>query len=92
MLKCFRTFGRATLIIALGCKLSGGFVSLAKETTDAKPAGELTALELLAQTGAGTETNQTLRLRGADARQQLLVNAKFSATLPRTWLKTVWET
>ena len=89
MLKCSRTFGWATLVIALVCKLSGGLVALAKETTDAKPAGELTALELLAQPGTGTETNQTLRLRGADARQQLLVNAKFNTGAVRDYTREV---
>src|SRR5882672_1002512 len=61
--------------------------ALAKETADSP--GELKRLELLAQTGASTGTNQVLRLRGADARQQLLVTASFSTGALRDYTREV---
>src|SRR2546425_9569990 len=66
---------------------SGGFLAVAKETADSP--GELTRLELFAQTAAGTGTNQILRLRGADARQQLLVTASFSTGALRDYTREV---
>src|SRR5882672_5260364 len=65
------------LLMLMG-SVSGGFLALAKETAGPDSPGELTRLELFVQTAASTETNQVLRLRGADARQQLLVTATFS--------------
>ena len=59
---------------------------LAKETTDSP--GELTRLELFAQT-ASSGTNQVLHLRGADARQQLLVTATLSTGALRDFTREV---
>src|SRR6185295_8535512 len=59
------------------------------EPAGADSPGELTRLELLAQTATGTETNRELRLRGADARQQLLVTASFSTGALRDYTREV---
>src|SRR6266571_3788251 len=69
--------------------LSGGFLSLAKETAVPDSPGELTRLELFAQTADSTGTNQVLRLRGADARQQLLVTANFRSGALRDYTREV---
>src|SRR6266571_5048018 len=69
--------------------LSGGFLSLAKEAAAPDSPGELTRLELFAQTANTTGTNQVLRLRGADARQQLLVTANFSTGALRDYTREV---
>jgi hypothetical protein len=53
--------------------LSPGGASLAKETDDSNSSGRTLNLQLHVRTD---KTNQTLRLQGADARQQLLVTAK----------------
>ena len=89
MLNRLKTITFAALIVALVGNFSGGFRALAKETTASKPSGELTALELLTRPAAGTETNQMLRLRGADARQQLLVTAKFNTGAVRDYTREV---
>jgi len=73
-----KTITLAPLIFALSGSFSGGFPALAKETAGPDWPGELTRLELFAQTSASTGSNQVLHLRGADARQQLLATASFS--------------
>src|SRR5207302_10904454 len=78
----------ARLLIALGGS-SFCFPALAKETPGTDSPGELTHLELFAQTAAGTETNQVLHLRGADAREQLLVTANFSTGALRDYTREV---
>src|SRR5438445_3821480 len=76
------------LLVMLG-SFSGGFLALAKETAGLDSSAELTHLELFAQTAASTGTNQVLRLRGADARQQLLVTATFSTGGLRDYTREV---
>src|SRR5207253_3107230 len=78
----------AILLLAVGSFL-GAFLALAKETAGPDSPGELTRLELFAQSAAGTGTNQDLRLRGADARQQLLVTASFSSGALRDYTREV---
>lgn len=65
------------------------FPGLAEETARTDSPGELTGLELFAPTAAGTGTNQVLRLRGADARQQLIVTATFSTGAARDYTREV---
>src|SRR5438105_9934857 len=84
-----KTVRFAPLIIALIGSVSGGSLAVAKETAAPDLPGELTRLEVLAQTAAGAETNQVLRLRGADARQQLLVTASFSTGALRDYTREV---
>src|SRR5438876_1071647 len=69
--------------------LIGGLAALANKTAAQDSRGELTRLELFAQTAASTESNQVLRLRGADARQQLLVTASFSSGALRDYTREV---
>src|SRR5438876_1709229 len=76
-------------LLMVMASFSGGFPALAKETAAPDSPGELTRLKLLAQTAAGPETNQVLRLRGADARQQLLVTASFSTGALRDYTREV---
>src|SRR5438132_2552556 len=76
-------------VLAVLASFSGGFLALAKETAGPDSPGELTRLEVFAQTAAGTGTNQVLRLRGADARQQLLVTASFSSGALRDYTREV---
>src|SRR5207249_12320120 len=76
-------------LLMVMASFSGGFPALAKETAAPDSPGELTRLKLLAQTAAGPETNQVLRLRGADARQQLLVTASFSTGALRDFTREV---
>src|SRR5437867_10037074 len=77
----------APLIIELLGSASGCSLALAKETADLT--AELTRLELLVPTAASTGTNQVLRLRGAEARQQLLVTASFSTGALRDYTREV---
>src|SRR5205809_2820997 len=83
MARCVSLYLFVLLVIGT---LSGGFLSLAKAAGPDSP-GELTRLELLAQTANTTGTNQVLRLRGADARQQLLVTANFSTGALRDYTR-----
>src|SRR6266850_1109502 len=76
------------LLMVLG-SLWGGSPAPAKETAGPDSPGELTRLELFAQPAASAETNQVLRLRGADARQQLLVTANFSTGALRDYTREV---
>src|SRR5882672_1826921 len=76
------------LLMVLG-SLWGGSPAPAKETAGPDSPGELTRLELFAQPAASAETNQVLRLRGADARQQLLVTASFSTGALRDYTREV---
>src|SRR5688572_18506664 len=62
---------------------------LAKETAGGASPGESSHLELSAPIAASAETNQVLRLRGADARQQLLVTASFSTGALRDYTREV---
>src|SRR5262249_6245995 len=66
---------------------SGGFQAPAKETAD--PPGELTRLELFGPTVSSNGSNQVLHVRGADARQQLLVTANFSTGALRDYTREV---
>src|SRR2546422_272945 len=75
MARCVSSYLFLLMVIA---SFSGGFLALAKETPGPDSSGELKGLELFVPTAAGTETNKVLRLRGADARQQLLVTASFA--------------
>ena len=84
-----RTVALAPLIIGLMIRLCGRLPALAKEAPGSDSPGDLTRLELLAQTATGTGTNPVLRLRGADARQQLLVNASFSTGALRDYTREV---
>jgi hypothetical protein len=89
MLHRSKTITLAALIVLLIGSFSSGSLALAKETAGPDSPGELTRLELLAQTATGTETNQVLHLRGADARQQLLVTASFSTGALRDYTREV---
>jgi len=82
-----KTFTLLPLIVALIG--TGDLPAPAKETAGPDSVGELTRLELFAQTATGTETNRQLRLRGADARQQLLVTASFSTNALRDYTREV---
>jgi len=66
-----------------------GSPALANGTAGLDSPGELTRLELVARTVDSTATNQVLRLRGADARQQLLVTASFSSGALRDYTREV---
>src|SRR6266478_6853034 len=76
-------------LLMVMASFSGGFPALAKETAAPDSPGELTRLELFAQTADSTGTNQVLHLRGADARQQLLVTANFSSGALRDYTREV---
>jgi len=84
-----KTVTLALLIIGLIGIFSAGFLAPAKEPAGPDSPGELTRLELFAQTAASAETNQVLRLHGADARQQLLVTAAFSTGALRDYTREV---
>ena len=71
------SFSRALVLMIVIGTLSGGFPALATETPAADSPTQLTRLELLAPTTADPG-NQGLHLRGADARQQLLVTAALN--------------
>ncbi len=77
------------LLIALTGNCLFSSAAPARETADSKQAGELTNLELFAHTASGADTNRVLRLRGADARQQLLVTASFSTGALRDYTREV---
>src|SRR6266496_4237172 len=85
--RCVDTVTLASLIIALIGSFS--VLALAQETAGPDSPGELTRLELLVPTAASMETNQVLRLRGADARQQFLVTASFSTGALRDYTREV---
>src|SRR5438045_3753466 len=89
MLNRSKTITLASLIIALIGGLSGGFPTSAKEGVVPDSPGELMRLELVAQSATNAPTNQVLHLRGADARQQLLVNAIFSKGELRDYTREV---
>src|SRR5258707_7203009 len=76
------------VLAALGC-LPSSFLAVAKEKAGPDSPGELSRLEMFAQTAASTGTNQVLRLRGADARQQLLVTATLSTGALRDYTREV---
>ena len=79
-------------LAALTISLIGGFGCLSGLTEEMRrldPPGELTHLELFVPTAASPETNRVLHLRGADARQQLLVTASFSAGGLRDYTREV---
>ena len=84
-----KTITAAPLIIALISGCLNGLSAWAKESAAPDLPGELTRLELLAQTASGTETNRELHLRGADARQQLLVTANFNTGALRDFTREV---
>ncbi len=71
----------------LGILISG--FAAAPEQEDAKPAGDITKLELFTRTPLPGETNIALHLRGADARQQLLVTARFNTGALRDYTREV---
>ncbi len=77
-----------TFVLALMSGFSGSLAP-AKETAPPDSPGELTRLELVAQTATGTGSNQVLFLRGADARQQLLVTASFNTGAARDYTREV---
>lgn len=69
---------------------SAGLAQPAEALPVGDPAtGELKTLELFASTAAKSGTNQILHLRGADARQQLLVTARFSSGALRDYTRQV---
>src|SRR5262245_26985951 len=68
-----REYSRAILTLML---LLSAATALASEATESAFTGKTVSLQLHVRTD---KTNQTLRLQGADARQQLLVTAKQSS-------------
>jgi hypothetical protein len=75
--------------VALGIFLGpAAFPILAKEVAGADDPGEVTRLEVLVPTAVGG-TNRALHLRGADARQQLLVTATFRSGALRDYTRQV---
>src|SRR5688572_23907464 len=86
MARCASLLGFLLTLVGI---FSVGFPALANETVGPDSPVELTRLELFVQTAASTETNQVLRLRGADARQQLLVTAHFSTGALRDYTREV---
>ena len=64
-------------------------MALAKEAVGMDSHGELTHLDLFAQAASGTDNNRELHMRGADARQQLLVTASFSSGALRDYTREV---
>src|SRR5205823_2593983 len=68
---------------------SGARLALAGGAAGPVSPGELTGLQLFAQTATKTETNQVLHLRGADAREQLLVTGSFSTGALRDYTREV---
>src|SRR5437870_9942232 len=84
-----KTVTLGSLIIAVIGGFSGGFPAMATETAAPDSLGELTRLEVFAQTVDTAGTNQVLHLRGADARQQLLVTANFSTGALRDFTREV---
>src|ERR1051325_997557 len=81
----FKTVAFAPMLISLAGSLSVSAPAMG--ATDSS--GELTRLELFAQSDATTGSNQLLRLRGADARQQLLVTATLSSGALRDYTRQV---
>ncbi len=76
MLNHTKTIRLAAWIMALVGGAATASIVHAKQTSDSRPPGELSGLEIFAE---GTSAaNQAIHLRGADARRQLLVTAKFS--------------
>src|SRR5262245_47480524 len=89
MLNCRKPTTHAALLIALiGC-LFVAVTSLANETPGPDSLGDLTQIEFFAQTATTIGTNKLLRMRGADARAQLLVNATFSSGVLRDFTREV---
>jgi hypothetical protein len=74
------------LIVFVFCFAS---TSQAAESSERKQPGKLTSLLLHVQTPSESEPAQTLHLRGADARQQLLVTAKFDTGEVRDFTRQV---
>src|SRR5205809_6672636 len=75
----------ASIVIVL---LTRG-VGIAKDTPAATPLGKPIALQLHAQSSGEEKSAQPIRLRGADARQQLLATAKFSTGSLRDYTRQV---
>ena len=74
------------LIVFVFCFAS---TSQAAESSERKQPGKLTSLQLHVQTPSENEPAQTLHLRGADARQQLLVTVKFDTGEVRDFTRKV---
>ena len=82
----------SALNLAAACAVllfSGTLVSFGKESVEAKSPGKLAGLQIHYRTSTGGEATETLRLRGADARQQLLVTAQFSEGALRDYTHSV---
>jgi hypothetical protein len=75
-------------LLVLMSSFSGSYAALGKDTPGFDSPGELTHFEIFAQT-ASPGSNQVLHLRGADARQQLLVTATFSTGTLRDYTREV---
>jgi len=87
MLNHTKTIRLAAWIMALVGGAATVSVVHAKQTSDSRPPGELTSLEIFAE--GASETNQAIHMRGADARRQLLVTAKFSQGDVRDYTREV---
>ncbi len=71
--------------------LIGGLSGVCRITAGeaADSLGALTGLEISAQPASTAQSNAVLHLRGADARQQLLVTANFTHGAVRDWTREV---
>src|SRR5258708_18970481 len=73
------------LLLALGATTPAG----AKETAGSGLPGKLPSLKIHFQSSGEDQTGETLRLRGHDARQQLLITAKFDGGAVRDFTRQV---
>src|SRR5260370_19431595 len=73
------------LLLTLGAANPAG----AKETAGSVLPGKLTSLKIHFQSSGEDQTVETLRLRGHDARQQLLTTAKFDGGAVRDFTRQV---
>ncbi len=77
------------MVLAVALSVALTTVAVAKETADVKLPGKPTSLKIHCQTDGESKTDQALRLRGKDAKQQLLVTAKFDGGTLRDLTRTV---
>ncbi|HYV27186.1 MAG TPA: DUF1549 and DUF1553 domain-containing protein, partial [Candidatus Eisenbacteria bacterium] len=81
------SINRATLTATLIAVVFTDSVALAKETPASTPLGKPVALQLHVQISSDEKNIPQIRLRGADARQQLLATAKFSTGALRDYTR-----
>src|SRR5436309_1690189 len=77
------------LLPGLICLTGAGEPGIGKETAGAGTTARPVSLQLHAQSSGEEKSSQPIRLRGADARQQLLATAKFSAGALRDYTRQV---